>query len=513
VNDTDGKAFAAAQAEQYATFKSFSDKVRQLGMDTTAKAIDNIKIEKDSAIRALGLRTTANVAFYDKSRELIDTFYQHETDLANGSANVIVEIMNQRGVKTQAQLDAIAFQEIAFYNRMVEAGDVWSKKAIKQQKEVADAAVNAASGTKSAWDKTYSAFGNVATILDNIPGKVAEIGAMAARAGQAIMTNLAEGNVWGAVIAGATAAVGILSKVLGFASAGRDAVKKFAESMGGFDTLHDRLLKSLGGVGEAFWIELTQQVGRGDEKGAAAVIARIQAAFDAAPDAMAAAAGYKTLEELQAIADKAEAVYQFMVKSGKYGAEAIAAAFKASKDAAVAAMSDEESAHQKALDGINDRYKDMFDKLDSEYKTLSDSVGKEAEEAFAGVVETQERARMVQIEAEKAALEVKKAAEVSAADQVYQDWLEAGKTTDEALRKLFQRPYKIPVEWDYGGGRPGFAETPGDSGIPPGTVPTTNASAPAARDGGTVNIKFPGSAMAELVVPFIPGVVQDFGVG
>lgn len=376
--ESDGKAFVAAQEAQFAAYKSFSDKVRQLGMTTTAKTLDNIKIEKDAAILSLGVRTAENVVFYDKTRALIDKFYQHEADIAKSSANVIVAVMNQRGVKTQAQLNATAFLEIALYNRMTEAGNTWSKEAIKQQEKVADAAVDAANHTKSTWDKTYSAFGNVASILDNIPGKVGEIGAMAARAGQAIMSNLAEGNVWGAVIAGATAAVAIITKLLGFSNAGRNAVKKFAEEMGGFDVLHTKLLNSLGGIGEAFWVELTQQIAKGDEKGAAAVIARIQAAFANAPDALAAAAGYKTNEELQAVADKAKAVYDYMVSSGKYSAAQIADAFTKSA-----------TAQAEALGQVYTSAQDLSDKLmgimsDKEVQALASGYKTALAEGFKG---------------------------------------------------------------------------------------------------------------------------------
>lgn len=79
------------------------------------------------------------------------------------------------------------------------------------------------------WQRANSAFGDVATILNAIPGKIAEIGAMAARAGQAIMKNLAEGNVWGAVVAGVTAAVGIIGKLFGGATEYEKRMKKAAE--------------------------------------------------------------------------------------------------------------------------------------------------------------------------------------------------------------------------------------------------------------------------------------------
>lgn len=59
---------------------------------------------------------------------------------------------------------------------------------------------------------------------------------------------------------------------------GRDAVKDFAESFGGFDALHAQLL-TLGDAGEALWIKLTQGVGRNNPEQAARVIAEVEAAL------------------------------------------------------------------------------------------------------------------------------------------------------------------------------------------------------------------------------------------
>lgn len=182
--------------------------------------------------------------------------------------------------------------------------------------------------------------------------------------------------------------------------------------------------------------------------------------------AMAAAeASYKTIAELDTIAKKAEEVYKYMVASGLYGAAALAAAFEASKAAAIAAMSVEATAHQTALKEIAARYDDMFKAIDTEYKSLSASVAAEAEEEFMGVVETQQRARMKTLEDEKAALEKKKAAELTTAEETYAAWLEAGKTARADLEVIFGKALKIPIEWVYPDGLPG----PGGRG---GTVPS-----------------------------------------
>jgi hypothetical protein len=87
-------------------------------------------------------------------------------------------------------------------------------------------------GIRTTSDKVYDSLGNIGDILDSIPGKFAEIGAMAARAGQAIMENLAKGDWVGALIAGATAAVGIFGKLFGFGDTDYEKrTKKAAEDM------------------------------------------------------------------------------------------------------------------------------------------------------------------------------------------------------------------------------------------------------------------------------------------
>jgi hypothetical protein len=81
----------------------------------------------------------------------------------------------------------------------------------------ATAAIKAAGNqtTVSFGQQAYRALNDVDTILTAIPGKVAEIGAVASRTGRAIMDNLASGNIWGAIVSGATGVVTVLSKLFG----------------------------------------------------------------------------------------------------------------------------------------------------------------------------------------------------------------------------------------------------------------------------------------------------------
>jgi DNA-binding CsgD family transcriptional regulator len=291
-------------------------------------------------------------------------------------------------------LTSMAQKAQATYDYMKAHSSEFSEATIRHFKTIADEAQHAADGTKSAWDRAYSAFGDVATILDNIHGRFAEIGAVAARTGQAIMKNLADGNIWGAVVAGATGALQVFTKL--FSTAGRDAVKNFASSMGGFEALHAKLA-DLGKQGEQLWINLTQGVGRNNPQQAAAAVKAIQDALAAPPPgtaAGAAAAGYKTIGELKSLADQAQKTYEYMRDSGLYTAAAIADAFQKSKDAQVAALGDEAAAATAAMQTAHDNAKAVVDGLDQQLKSLQDSIANEAPEEVMGVVEANTRAQI-----------------------------------------------------------------------------------------------------------------------
>jgi hypothetical protein len=120
---------------------------------------------------------------------------------------------------------------------------------------------------------------------------------------------------------------------------------------------------------------------------------------------IAAEAGYKTIADLQAVADKAKAVYDYMVESGQYGTAELAKAWDAYTAAA-----------DTALTGEAKKFSDQLKALDTELKGLTASVSAEATEDVMGVIETQQRARIAEIEAEQAKLKAQQAAaeEVSA---------------------------------------------------------------------------------------------------
>jgi hypothetical protein len=82
-----------------------------------------------------------------------------------------------------------------------------------------------------------------------------------------------------AAISAGKAIAHLVSNLFGLGSAGRDAVKDFAASFGGFDALHEKLL-GLGSAGEQLWVNLTQGVGKNDPAAAKAAIDAITVALD-----------------------------------------------------------------------------------------------------------------------------------------------------------------------------------------------------------------------------------------
>ncbi len=126
------------------------------------------------------------------------------------------------------------------------------------------------------------------------------------------------GSAFNAVLPGVGAMLGpLLGKIGGYfknlfggGSAGRDTVKSFAASMGGFDALHKQL-NDLGSLGEKLWINLTQGVGRNNP-------AEAKRAIGAISDALAALPQYKSL--MDQIAEAGRTDWQKLDEAAKrYG--------------------------------------------------------------------------------------------------------------------------------------------------------------------------------------------------
>src|SRR5262245_45360647 len=178
-----------------------------------------------------------------------------------------------------------------------------------------------------------------------------------------------------------------------FGTAGRDAVKDFAASLGGFDALHAKL-GELGAEGERLWIQLTQGTGRNNPEQAKAAIEAINAALDANKTKTEAAAG-----------------------AAQAAADAWVSGFKKAHDAA----------------------QGQIDDLTKQIEGYQQSIAQEAPEEEMGVIEKMTREKI-------AALEKEKDARQEALDQ----WTEAAKQAGADAANLIDaaltgREYHITV--------------------------------------------------------------------
>lgn len=130
------------------------------------------------------------------------------------------------------------------------------------------------------------------TIIGALQGGGSVLKSVGALIGTQIASGLGETiskhfkNIFGSILSGILPGLGgILGSLLGKLGGlfdrnkGRDLVKDFAASFGGFDALRKRL-SELGAEGEKLWIKLTQGVGRNNPEQAKQAIAEVTAALD-----------------------------------------------------------------------------------------------------------------------------------------------------------------------------------------------------------------------------------------
>jgi hypothetical protein len=173
--------------------------------------------------------TTIGIKDYVKAqREELDIL----TDLVPKQSTWLDDLIHARGAVAQtipdlqSMNDKLGTQQAKIHS-IIEA----AKKNLEEQ---------------SKWKKVSGYLSDVGSILDSIPGKFAEIGAMAARAGQAIMENLAKGDWVGALVAGTTAAIGIFGKLFGFGDT--DYEKRMKKAAADMKTLTNEAVKAAGSM-------------------------------------------------------------------------------------------------------------------------------------------------------------------------------------------------------------------------------------------------------------------------
>jgi hypothetical protein len=184
------------------------------------------------------------------------------------------------------------------------------------------------------------------------------------------------------------------------ATPGRDVVKDFAASFGGFEDLHKQL-NTLGKEGEQLWINLTQGVGQNNSKQAQAAVKAVTDALQRGPtgvDAIAHAT-YATTTQLHDAAVKAVEVWKYVKDSGEFSAAAVQDAWEKAHSA-IAAAGDG------AADSLTTATKAAQDQLDAitgKLKSLTDSIANEAPEEVMGVIEQNTRAQIKALEAQQTA--------------------------------------------------------------------------------------------------------------
>ncbi len=274
---------------------------------------------------------------------------------------------------------------------------------------------------------------------------------------------------------------------------------------------------------------LYQRLQNADSPGAAlAAIQAIQDALANTPVGLAEAAGFQTISQLQEIADKAKRVYEYMRDSGEYTAEAVAEAFKRSRDAQIAALDDTARAalatNQKVVDGLKKQIDDLTREYDSIYASwAAEDAAPEFDEAgnrIYGVIEAQQRGRLDQIEAER-----KKAEEalIEANARIDESFAGLGPAAQTAAIEIVDAfagvDIHIPVHFDVDSFNPerrlrGLDTSPtlalGGESSPEAIIPISGISSESG--GGTAIFQLDGETLAEGVVPFIPGVVKRYGL-
>jgi hypothetical protein len=268
---------------------------------------------------------------------------------------------------------------------------------------------------------------------------------------------------------------------------GRDLVKTFADTFGGFDALQAKLVV-LGEAGEQLWIALTQGKAENSPEAARAAIEAVNAALDAAGEKEKELA--ETVKEAEATKERARSAGLAMLRETLGGSEAkaLADAFQKAQLEGFKGGQDDFFAQQLEFYGKlkegDERLKTWFSSttinafklmeagqtdafisltgklrdLGQEYDRLYQSIASEAPEEVMGVIEQQTRERMAAIAAERTATEheLDKATKEAAAGfaDVTGAAEESARDIEQAFENVTIKPIKVPFDFSgmHGGG-------------------------------------------------------------
>jgi hypothetical protein len=286
----------------------------------------------------------------------------------------------------------------------------------------------------------------------------------------------------------------------------------------GFNNLAAQL-HALGDAGDAMFNRLINAKKVGEfEAAMSAIETALGKANAAKPENLAAAAGFQTKAQLEAMAAEAVKVHAYMRDSGLFTASAVQEAWERANAALVKAGDEGAIAAGKAEAALAG--------LKAELKGLEDSVAAEAWEEEMGVIEKEQRARIdaikAEMEAREAQIQEETAAREDAAQQAADDLKRILSETEFIARLKFE--YELPegLTVGAGGSLPGFAG--GTKGqyldFGKGTlamlhgkervVTEAEGRAGSAGGSGTVVIQLDGRTIAQAVVPWFPGEVRRF---
>jgi hypothetical protein len=326
-------------------YQAYQDKIDEATLSGTDLKLKQIDVSEAAALAAAEKEAGANTGLYALLKGKIDEYYQHQRDLANGTADTIVERMHAAGIETAADLDTQTANALRDYQQMADSGeytaeqlgqawDTYVNAKLKQTPDylsgignqlvqlagsftgsmgsivgatggmiqafsqaqqtalrmnssvgVAGPLFSSTASTAQKWGSAVSSGASVASGAMDVWNSTADKGTKSAGALAGAMSGAKAGAAFGpygmAIGAAAGAIVGLVRNM----DAGRKSVEKFAESFGGFDQLHEKLL-ALGSDGEKMWVQLTQKTKGDDLAGAQAEIQKITDTLNSADGQM-----------------------------------------------------------------------------------------------------------------------------------------------------------------------------------------------------------------------------------
>ena len=286
--------------------KEARERAADIGVSPLARELAQIERNRKAEIAAVESVKDADSALRQEQIQLTNKYYDHLRNVALGTFDTLEERMRAQGFRTRAELNQTADDAVRDYNQMRESGLYTAEQIQEAFERMNEALRKAGRNVGVDWIKRFKelkdALGDtVLTMGQNVAGLIGE----GIRTGDwsQLENNLKDvlsnafGNAAAAAVNFLVPGLGTLLQPifsalgdkllgwLGLGTKGRDVVKEFAASMGGFDAVRDKL-RELGAEGEKLWINLTQGVGKNNPAQAKAAIDAITQALDRADKGM-----------------------------------------------------------------------------------------------------------------------------------------------------------------------------------------------------------------------------------